>query len=372
MILNKKSFFCFSVAKTTAFLLVALALSGCVQDLKEFGSGEYSKSSRKAESSGQGVENVKPLLMDHPDNEATPKDYKTSGVSEELLLSKGNMNLIQQGEDKIDPTQAHLMARSKVNPKDKSKKAELSPHFDPNAQSGEDGTVRVLKVQGDMADADFSGGGAVQQSKNIISPTSKIIDDLNSNNQDIMAKSYVIYPPPLPPRKLGGGNALPVVENVILKTAQDKKALERIEIEKSGTNKAFSAPVPTTKPINTNQSEIYKGINKNSVARAQTIRAGENGNQTRLVIEFDTTPTYKVAIDKIRKVLRIKFIDIKWDIAESGSLNSPSLGSYVVHKNQDHSVIFEIRLKKESTIKSSTILPTQANNAQRFIVDLIH
>jgi len=68
-------------------------------------------------------------------------------TSETLLNADGNFNMVEDSHS-VDPAKAHLAARKQVNIRNFKKKAELSPHFSPNAKSGEDGTLRVLRIAG--------------------------------------------------------------------------------------------------------------------------------------------------------------------------------------------------------------------------------
>lgn len=68
-------------------------------------------------------------------------------TSEVLLNAEGNFNMVEDSQS-IDPAKAHLAARKNVDVRSFKKKAELSPHFSPHAKSGEDGTLRVLRVAG--------------------------------------------------------------------------------------------------------------------------------------------------------------------------------------------------------------------------------
>ncbi len=71
--------------------------------------------------------------------------------SEALLNAEGQWNVIEQSRT-YDYARAHMLAREGVNTKSFKKKKELAAHFEPNAKSGRDGKLRVLRIEGGNLD----------------------------------------------------------------------------------------------------------------------------------------------------------------------------------------------------------------------------
>lgn len=96
-------------------------------------------------------------------------------ASEKLLVATGPLNVKEQSRA-YDPAQAHLQARQKVNKNDFKKHNELSPHFKPDAQSGMDGVMRVLKVTGDTSFLDEENAEYAQVHNSVTKPSQTVAE----------------------------------------------------------------------------------------------------------------------------------------------------------------------------------------------------
>ncbi len=329
--------------------------------------------------------------------------------SETLLAAKGNWNIVEQGRV-IDPTLANELAREKVNIKRRKIKKELSAHFKPNAKSGEDGKMRVLRlecdgspkgvgaseyaltessvtkpshtiVEGDLLkkiialfgenDAgsksisrslkDKVGGEEEQESVSIVGGV--VIPRHKPDRRSLAAasvaigqKGHVLYgvvvPPPLPERKISdiGSAVLGRVKNA------DNSVVVR----------------PRVKPVR------YMGKRKSTATAKMRvrsdvikIRSGKHKTKTRLLIEVSRPTKYKVAIDHVRGVLRVKLEDAHWTLPVQDRFSeSKLLGTYIAREQSDGSVIFEVRLAKQSKIIDTMLLRPSLSSEHCIVIDL--
>lgn len=106
------------------FVLVCFGgLAGCVS------SGTIEKGVRN---------NSVPVVMSAPQVKRVP--------SEALLDAQGNWNIVEK-DASYDPAKAHMLARQKVDPSRFSKMKDLTPGFEPDAPSGNDGKFRILQLE---------------------------------------------------------------------------------------------------------------------------------------------------------------------------------------------------------------------------------
>ncbi len=116
----------------------------------------------------------------------------TRVTSETLLSADGNFNMVEDSQS-VDPAKAHLAARKQVNIRNFKKKEELSPHFSPNAKSGEDGTLRVLRVAGAAPLDDYD-----VVARSVLRPNTVLDEDVGRNTRIGSAVAYDVTPPRKP------------------------------------------------------------------------------------------------------------------------------------------------------------------------------
>lgn len=343
-------------------LVAVLLLSGCVTS-----------------GSGTTLQNRKPALLDDGYTAVIPPPDEhvfsspRQGSSEELLAAKGNWNLVEQGGED-DPTQMHLKARQSVNPNDKSKNDNLTAHFDPNARSGSDSKLRVLRLVGksssDLAQEDTALGLVQTGAPEIIQPTRavttpelarKIREKLrhvpvprakptgyssssiveNNAASSGQKPSFSLKPPPVPARKL-----MPTLTPDGLKIAQ-------------ATSTRLFDVIPPQRP----RSQIVVKI----TGAQDSIYDGK----TRIELDMGTVPVYKATIDGARNVLRVRIENASWTIKQTGTFSAAGLGSYVARHEDDGSVMFEVRLKKPAKLLAATIERAGgASFGARMVIDL--
>ncbi len=272
-----------------------------------------------------------------PPNIKQVKDIDT----ESLLEVDGHWNLVEKSQS-YDPTKAHLQARKNVNINRRGKKADLSAHFTPNAKSGKDGKLRVLRlepqrgVSGDVSSyevADVKPASVVTRKK----PISKDFGGV------------IVTPPAMPKRKMAS-ILLPVFDDVII--PKRKPAFAAFD---SGV------PIPKVKPL-----IIGKGVSVVS-----KLRAGAYSGNVRIVMEVSDATKYKVAIDDLRNVFRMKLENTSWDISPKGVLkDSDLLGTYVARNQDDGNVLLEVRLKNNAEIVNSMVLRSNKTPNYRIVIDL--
>lgn len=282
--------------------------------------------------------------------------------SNKLLEAEGNWNLVEENRS-YDPAKANLEARKKVDVKRRSKMEELSPHFSPDAKSGEDTKMRVLRVTKSGAESIDKEGFEVVETI-LVKPAQTIS---GSSNTPVIDKTMladdgnVVKPPEIPARKrvrmamVGSVVSQPIIMPDLV----------------SG-----DAPIPEMKPQSNVVKKEKKSSQKNSStamnkAKAVAVRAGVHPGKTRLVVEVSEVTRYKVAIDEIRKVLRIKMDKTTWGIDPQGSVSgSPLLGTYIARETQDGGVLLEIRLKDVAEIIDTVMLRPNDKSLYRVVIDL--
>ena len=376
--------------------------------------------------------------------------------TENLLDAKGSWNLVEKSEA-IDPMQAHLMARKKVNTKRRKYNKDLSPHFEPDAKSGKDGKMRVVRlepnensldefevaessitkpehavVEGDILqkikalfgenDVDSQSYATVipkrkpsprirgvdgkaedtnkgwsffskdkkgnQESGSIKESTNDVGKVKHKSSEERMVNG-IVMPPKLPESRKVNSVVVRKTENVntineddVLAVIEDvKKPLEVFsegvvipkrkptnisKFSASAINKIISNP-PNKKKKRVN---ISSG-NKDSRASVIRLRSGKHPGKTRLVIEVTRTTKYKVIVDHIRNVLRIKLDNTRWEISPQESFKKSNLlGTYIARGQKDGSTILEVRLKKKTKILDTMILRPNLSSKHRVVIDL--
>ncbi len=253
--------------------------------------------------------------------------------SESLLDADGHWNIVEKSKS-YDPAAAHLRARENVNIKRRGKKAALSAHFKPDAKSGLDGKLRVLRLEPQKG---VSGNVSAYELAD-----KKLPKEIRND--------FIITPPAMPKRKILNrktANTSPPISDVI---------------------------IPKRKPVASSfvsDTLMLKSIPKRKPSFVSNLRAGTYSGSVRVVIEVSHSTKYKVAIDQLRNVLRVKMKDTNWRIAQKGGLKGVSLlGTYVAHNQNDGSALFEIRLKKKVKIVNSMVLQPHKGLGYRIVIDL--
>tara|TARA_B100001989_G_scaffold233340_1_gene193179 strand:+ start:4964 stop:6076 length:1113 start_codon:yes stop_codon:yes gene_type:complete len=331
--------------------------------------------------------------------------------SEDLLDAEGEWAIVEKNES-YDPSQAHMQAREKVDPRRRKKMKELSPHFEPHAKSGRDHNERILMVNADKVQDppnNEENSGFFSQVKGLFSSSDNDVPIPHPKpsfaSKAVIAsaptsKNKIIRPPDLPARKIKA-------ENIQIKTNRnasiDSGVLDAVVSEKKPENskiywqapppphsgKSPSAPkalkkavpppaaTPKTKAKATRVStetplarETIKINNKTKTVFG--LRSGRHPGKTRLAIDIDDAAEFKTKIDPIRNVLRIKILNTNWKTDPQGKFNNSSLlGSYVVSKQEDdNSLLLEIRLRRSSEILTAELLPPSTTKYHRIMIDL--
>ena len=389
--------------------------------------------------------------------------------SEQLLDAEGHWNVVEQGRE-YDPAQAHLNARKKVNTARRKTMKELSPHFEPYAKSGNDGKLRILKIElqdgidYDVVEGRESGAGMslfekvlpVFTSELSVPPVSAfeqeteavavvLLDGEGSDDSSIIVPKVkprrgsdrdvvlarqnnvggvmlvrsdskvrmiggVAVPPSVPVRK----RVLPIVvgvvdENILLSShgsfddvekisdpdplmdgaviPKIKPAKERVlggkpEFKAALTNmlgisevnmgniSAGIVPIPVVKP---KRGRVVLEHGSASAGRVfvKNLRSGVHPDKTRIVIEVSNITEYKVTVDGLRNVLRVKLANTRWDISAQDKLKgSPLLGTYIAREQKNGSVLLEVRLKAKVKIVGTMVLRPNTSSAHRIVIDL--
>lgn len=363
--------------------------------------------------------------------------------SEVLLDAEGNWNLVEKGRE-YDPAQAHLEARKQVNTKSWKTNKALAAHFEPDAKSGEDGKIRVLKLerQGSKTDRSYDEYEIAETS--IAKPTTTVVEkDLVQKIADLFGASDgvpipkakpmrssersgvqvaavateetvkhprmigdVVIPPLTPKRKIvvpASVAIAPIAEKKIVvkdvapvseekhvtsdddviipprkpvrgqKKPQSSSQYKTIQ-PRSLTVESSAVPVPNAKPkakIKTSRNVLEKGVVSSKTVRVTKVRAGSHPDKTRVVIEVTRATNYKVAVDHIRKVLRVKISNARTTMDMKGVLSGNKLlGSYVMRSLNDGSILLEMRLKSSARIIDTMLLRPNTSSQHRIVVDL--
>ncbi len=129
-------------------------------------------------------------------------------------------------------------------------------------------------------------------------------------------------------------------------------------------------PIPGVKP------RIKKVVLKNGVASnkrvfVKNLRSGMHPDKTRVVIEMSDVTEYKVTVDDLRNVLRVKLANTQWNISEHDKVKGSSLlGTYIAKKSGSGDVLLEIRLKEKVRIIGTMVLRPNSSSSHRIVVDL--
>ncbi len=129
-------------------------------------------------------------------------------------------------------------------------------------------------------------------------------------------------------------------------------------------------PIPDVKP------RIKKVVLKNGVASnkrvfVKNLRSGMHPDKTRVVIEMSDVTEYKVTVDDLRNVLRVKLANTQWNISEHDKVKGSSLlGTYIAKKSGSGDVLLEIRLKEKVKIIGTMVLRPNSSSSHRIVVDL--
>lgn len=365
--------------------------------------------------------------------------------SEALLDADGNWNLVEKGRE-YDPAQAHLEARKRVNTKSWKTNKDLAAHFQPDAKSGEDGKIRVLKLERQNGARDTSFDEYEVAETSIVKPTTTVaeidlvkkITDLfgtadgvpvprakpvkeprvkdvrvvaQQNNKKVSDHPRmvgdVIIPPLTPKRKI----SLPVAVSTVAVAQLPIKKVEAIVEQEDGRAENLDdgvivprrkplrgvkpsssasqykavkataliaensgAPIPVSKPksrYKTNRNVLEKGIPSSKTVRLTKVRAGNHPDRTRVVIEVTRATNYKVAVDHIRKVLRVKITNARSSLNTKGTFSGNKLlGSYVMRSLNDGSILLEMRLKSSARILDTMLLRPNTSSQHRIVIDL--
>lgn len=400
-------------AKIYACILMSLFLVSCIDgvSLPEFPQIKKQKTEKTV--SSQDEERVI----------APVKKIKT----ETLLDEEGNWNLVEKSEA-IDPMQAHLEARNEVDVKRRKNKKELSAHFKPDAKSGEDGKMRVLRLEADargIKDHEIAGSSISKPSQTVaegelLSKVKSLFGDRASDNkgiivpkrkpvlraapvqekrpvkvdsgfegfvskkptasEDRMVKGFII-PPILPQRRFKNKPRKAKQPENIVKTQKEepvvtqkgvvvpkRKPLQKAGLAKRSPKTAPSKIVPVKKP---RPKKALSKAESSAPSAAIRLRSGRHPGKTRLVIEVTRATKYKVAIDPVRNVLRIKLDATLWRLSPQESFTkSGLLGTYIAREQKDGSIILEIRLKKKTKILDTMVLRPNLTSKYRVVIDL--
>lgn len=169
-----------------------------------------------------------------------------------------------------------------------------------------------------------------------------------------------IVPPPLPARKLA--EIMPAAsgtENVPIPQQKPVFAAAESVAVKPRFDDGQDAGTEERRLPNAGQVKVL------------AIRGGNHPGKARIAIDFSGAVQYRVAIDDIRNVLRVKFENTFWGPELLGGLgDSPLLGSYVVQEEENGSVLLEIRLKKKAVISETMVLRPGVTQNHRVVIDL--
>lgn len=334
---------------------------------------------------------------------------KPTGVdSEALLEAKGNWNIVEQG-GAMDPAQAHKLARESVNIRRRKTNKELSAHFSPDAKSGEDGKMRVLRLErgGSKYREDSSKFDIAESS--VTKPTHTVAEsDLmkkikalfgeedegsKSLGQSVKGKpiteedkardkhqvvSGVVVPgrKPLKESLIKTANVEGhQIDGVVVPPALPAKKVVRASSVLLSQKKAESGAVvtPRVKPTLKIEAPTRKRIVPAAPGYVDVVklRSGKHKGKTRLVIEVTEPTQYKVAIDHVRNVLRVKLDNARWAMAPQDKFEeSVLLGTYIASGQRDGSTILEVRLRKPSEIIDTVLLRPNTSSQHRIVIDL--
>ncbi len=339
--------------------------------------------------------------------------------SETLLREEGVWNLIEQSKS-YDPAKAHMEARNKVNVKRRKNDSKLAAHFKPDAKSGQDGKIRVLRL-------DSGKGGYDDVYKDVEVAESRVVRPSNSvAGKDVLGKIASVFggdkagaeqavaektdvvrhniiparkparrhdvatvagngaavsagstkvaggvlPPAMPARKLKAGRSVSAADS----DSADAVVSKLKAVVKTAAAQAQGVPEPKVKPKRVSSASRVKagGQSGGRASVVSGLRAAVHQGKVRVVVDIHNETQYKTAVDRLRNVLRVKFINARLDMAPQGSLSrySSLLGTYVVKEQSDGSVLLEVRLKGESEVVDTMVLRSDASSKHRIVIDL--
>lgn len=366
-------------------LCAALCLSSCVETFPVpdfFLAGEtYNHSVDDEQDTETHQED---LLADTPRTARTQRK-----VSSEKLLKadSGQWGMVEKNGG-YDPAQMHMEARKRVDTRRRSTAKELAPHFQPDAQSGNDGKFRVLRLEKegskprktDTVYDEFST--ATTQNITSYAPNTKfmtngkIITPLrkpNAISTTIPTLNTTAIAPISPLQEKAITHDDDIIrppEIPVLKRYPKPKRLSNIPVATPQNVTVRMAdngiPMPAVKPIHNTEHK------KQAKAFVSRIRAGRpSDNVTRLVLETSTLPKYKVALDDIRNVLRIKINNTDWNLSPQSQLSGSDLvSSYVAKEDHEGATLLDIRLTTGSKIIQTMTLRPNERAQYRIVVDL--
>jgi hypothetical protein len=308
--------------------------------------------------------------------------------SEVLLEEEGVWNLVEQSKS-YDPAAAHMAARQKVDTSRRNNDTTLSAHFKPDAVSGKDGKLRVLRLDTGKQAYDIYKDIEVSESS-FVKPASTVAgeEELRKitsvfGEQGTVALHNVV-PPRKPVRAQEGRDISDVVQASVHdvvsppelpKSKRPSESADRVSSAGSAAA-AFLAdgvPLPRRKPsASSGFGVIEKGSLSAGTSVINAIRAGVHDGDVRLVIETKNATRYKVAVDHLRNVLRVRLDGAELNIEPQGTLSKSNalFGTYIAKKRSDGSVLLEVRLKKKSQITDTMILRPSVSTNHRIVIDM--
>ncbi len=267
--------------------------------------------------------------------------------SEKLLQAKGHWNLVEKSSA-YDPQEAHLQARKNVNTKRRNKRQELTAHFKPDAKSGQDINIRILRLEPSKVTLN-------KTDKNKTLLQKPITTQIDTSNKKINQNINTITPPPIPKRKKTNHTIVNNNPNINIKV--DK-------ITKSGGNKTI---IPKRKP----ETKINKNTNNNDLSKVHSIYSYSHSGNERIVIEVSNATKYKIGIDKIQNVFKIKMKDTLWDISQNSNFtNSKILSHYTIQKDKNNYILLKVKLKKPSKIIKTQISRNIKTQKHYIMIDI--
>ncbi|MBI1301282.1 MAG: hypothetical protein GC137_06435 [Alphaproteobacteria bacterium] len=326
-----------------------------------------------------------------PQNAVVVQKRSPKISTEKLLDADGHYNIVEQGVTN-DPAEAHKKARENVNTRRRNTDKTLSAHFEPDAKSGQDGKLRVLRVGGrnDDADVEFDEdetihstgfikhvspvflakeqGPHIDQETGFVIPpvkplsekgkdanlsVSQIGDDLEYENVH-----GIVTPPRLPDFRKNS----PVKRYIQNASNPPADMIRQPRVSSQMQTSDKMAAIPEKKEFNKDGTERVSAIQ---------LRAGDHPKKTRFVVEVENEIPYKVAIDPIRNVLQVKLENVEWQAPLRGNLlDTKLLGGYVARLKDNNQVLIEVRLKSKARIIDSMILQPNTQSKHRIVVDL--
>lgn len=292
---------------------------------------------------------------------------------EALLDVRGNWNLVEQGRG-VDPTQAHMLAREKVDIKRRKYDDGLSAHFQLDAKSGEDGTMRVLSLQrGSKQVLDVSVQYDVSEIS-VVKPSRMVSEsDLPQKVLTLLGEKYVASQSDwgvssevssfiIVPRRKPVRNPS---SEVLSSTVQ-----EAVQIQWFDREDYDRKPDTDNHLMNTHRDKVEKR-QLPQYARVIKLRDGDHVGKSRLVVEVTKSTEFHVSIDSSRNVLLVDLIQVDWGMPIQGSFEHSSLlKKYKVYKKKDGNFLLEVQLKNESRILNTMALRPNLSSEHRIVIDL--